>query len=218
MEDIEDPLRWVRRAGIGAALVFGWMFIVWQNRFHLTAPVVFVCLAYLAVVATIVNLWRTGASAVAATEAGDDWARPLGAREELEKEKRTLLKAIKEAEFDRDMGKLSAHDADEMIRTYRARAIEVIKAIEGHDQGAASVREQIAKEVKARLELEKERGAGKKKKGKGKAKPEAAKAEPAKAEPAKAEPAKAEPVKEKPADAEKPGPEPAKAESEEVAS
>ncbi len=76
-------------------------------------------------------------------------------RDELEREKRTLLKAIKEAEFDHGMGKLSKRDADEMIATYRARAIEVIKELERLEAGeAGTVRERIEREVKARLELD----------------------------------------------------------------
>jgi hypothetical protein len=138
-------------------LVIGWVFIAWQNHFHITAPLVFVCLGYLAVVATVYNLWRTGAAAVASSEDDGDstWAKPAGALGELEREKRTLLKAIKEAEFDHQMGKLSQRDVDDMIRTYRARAIEVIKEIDRLGHGAAgSTREQIMREVRARLELE----------------------------------------------------------------
>src|SRR4051812_27468834 len=152
-----DTMRWVGRGSALAALLIGWVFIAWQNRFHITAPTVFVCLGYLAVIATIYNLWRTGAAAVDSTEEDDDstWAKPVGAIGELEREKRTLLKAIKEAEFDRDMGKLSPRDADEMIRGYRARAIEVIKEIDLHDRGgAATVREQILREVRARVQLD----------------------------------------------------------------
>ena len=148
-----DPMRLMRFLITSFVVLIGWLFVIWQNRFHLGAPVVFVCLAYLAVVVTVVSLWRTGASMVA-PEAEDDWARPIGPHDELEKEKRTLLKAIKEAEFDREMGKLSAGDADAMIKNYRARAIQVIKALEGHEQQAASVREKIEKEVQARLQLE----------------------------------------------------------------
>jgi len=48
----------------------------------------------------------------------------------------------------------------------RARAIEVIKAIEGLDAQSASVREQIAREVKARVEMADKDAKGKKKKGK----------------------------------------------------
>jgi hypothetical protein len=150
-------MRWVWRGTALAVLFVGWMFIAWQNHFHITAPVVFVCLAFLAVVATVYNLWRTGAAAVSTGDHDGDstWAKPAGRLGELEREKRTLLKAIKEAEFDQQMGKLSKHDAEDMIRAYRARAIEVIKDIDHLGLGAAGTpREQIMREVRARLELD----------------------------------------------------------------
>jgi hypothetical protein len=148
-----STLRAAKLGGLAFALVLGWVFVLWTNNFHVTAPVVFVCLGYLAVVATVANLWRTGA-AIVAIEPDDDWGRPIGERGELEKEKRTLLKAIKEAEFDLAMNKLSKGDADSLIRQYRARAIEVIKALDRLDAGAAlSTKDQIAREVKARIEL-----------------------------------------------------------------
>jgi hypothetical protein len=158
--DMTDPrtaMRWVVRGAALAVLLIGWVFIGWINHFHITAPVVFACIGHLAVVATIYNLWRTGAAA--AVPSNDDrdstWAKPTGALGELEREKRTLLKAIKEAEFDHQMGKLSQRDADEMIRGYRARAIEVIKEIDRLGLGAAgTVREQILREVRARVQLE----------------------------------------------------------------
>jgi hypothetical protein len=156
MADPQDTMRWLRRGIALVALLIGWVFIAWQNHFHISAPVVFVALAYLAIVATIFNLWRTGAAVVASDEDGDStWAKPAGALGELEREKRTLLKAIKEAEFDHEMGKLSQRDADEMIRGYRARAIEVIKGIDHIGLGAAGTpREQILREVRARIELD----------------------------------------------------------------
>lgn len=150
-------MRWVWRGSALAALVIGWVFIAWQNHFHITPPLVFVCLGYLAVVATVYNLWRTGAAAVSSSEADGDstWAKPAGALGELEREKRTLLKAIKEAEFDHQMGKLSKRDVEDMVRTYRARALEVYKEIDRLERGAAgSAREQIMREVRARLEIE----------------------------------------------------------------
>jgi len=155
---------WVWRGVAAGALVLGWLFILYANNFHITAPVVIICLGYLAVIAMVINLWRVGASAVAPADEGEHaWARPLGARGELEKEKRTLLKAIKEAEFDLAMGKLSQADADEMIQTYKARAIEVIKELERVEAGdAAGTREQIRREVQARLALD--QAPGKKKK------------------------------------------------------
>lgn len=166
----QNPMRWVGWAMAGIVLFFGWVFILWQNKFHMTAPVVMVCLGYLAVVATVANLWRVGAAAVAPEDASAEaWSRPLGERGELEKEKKTLLKAIKEAEFDQAMGKLSKQDADGLIAMYRARAIEVIKAIEHIDGDASNdTRAKIQREIAARIALEAEAGKGKGKKAKGK--------------------------------------------------
>src|SRR5882672_7997551 len=93
----DDPLRNAKLGGFVAVVMLGWVFVVWSNKFHITAPVVFVCLGYLAVVSTVLNLWRTGAAAVAPDDPDEGaWGRPIGAAGELEKEKRTLLKAIKE--------------------------------------------------------------------------------------------------------------------------
>lgn len=50
---------------------------------------------------------------------------------ELREEKRRLLRAIKELEFDHGMGKLSSADFEAVIGTYRLRAIEVMRALEG---------------------------------------------------------------------------------------
>ncbi|MEJ7598621.1 MAG: hypothetical protein WKG01_11995 [Kofleriaceae bacterium] len=153
----QQDLRWVWRGGALALLVIGWAFIALHNNFHITPPVVFIGLGYLAAITTIYNLFQTGASAVAANEedAGEaDWGRPIGKRGELEREKRTLLKAIKEAEFDHQMGKLSDADADAMIQTYRARAIQVIRELEDPGMRRISVRDDIQREVRVRLEVE----------------------------------------------------------------
>src|ERR1043165_9899614 len=82
MTDPRDTMRWIWRGVALAVLVIGWLFIAWQNHFHITAPMVFVCLGFLAVIATIYNLWRTGAAAVDSSEEGADstWAKPAGGR------------------------------------------------------------------------------------------------------------------------------------------
>jgi hypothetical protein len=167
-ERVKDPMRAVRIGGFVFALLLGWVFILYNNKFDPTPPVVFVCLGYLALLSGIYAMWRTGA--VVADEREDDadstWVRPVGARGELEREKKSLLKAIKETEFDREMGKLSNADADEMITVYRSRAIEVIKELDALGGGEGTVREQILREVRARLELDPKTRApeGKKKK------------------------------------------------------
>jgi hypothetical protein len=176
----DDTLKWVRRGSMLAMLVIGWCFILAMNHFHITPPVVFVCLGYFAAASAIYTLYRTGATAVAVIDDTDDlasWGRPIGELSELEREKRSLLKAIKEAEFDHQMGKLSKADADSMIAVYRARAIEVIKELDVQNSATGKVggiREQILREARARIHVEEKSAepvkANKKAKGKDKQK------------------------------------------------
>jgi hypothetical protein len=158
-EQQDDNMRWVRRGSVLAVLLIGWIFILVTNHFRITPPVVFVCLGYLAGVCAIYTLYRTGATAVTETNEADDamsWDKPMGALDELHREKRALLKAIKESEFDLQMGKLSQNDADAMIAIYRGRAIEVIKEIEVQETAGetGTVRDRILREARARIELE----------------------------------------------------------------
>ena len=149
----EASLKWVWRGSALGVLGLGWLFILIQNKLHVTPSVVYVMLAYFAGVSAVYALFRMGAAAVGPNvdDDPDSWVLPQSARDELEREKRTLLKAIKEAEFDAQMGKLSKRDLDEMVRNYRLRAIEVIKLL---DEGGASTRDEILREVRARAEVE----------------------------------------------------------------
>lgn len=148
----ERSLKWVWRGSALGVLGLGWLFIVLQNKFHITPSVIYIMLAYMAGIGAVYALFRMGAAAVATVEDDpESWVLPQSARDELEREKRTLLKAIKEAEFDAQMGKLSKRDLDEMVRHYRLRAIEVIKLL---DAGGASTRDEILREVRARAEVD----------------------------------------------------------------
>ena len=70
------------------------------------------------------------------------------ARRELERDKRNLLKAIKELEFDHSMGKLSDADFQDLIRRYRQGAMAVMRRL---DEGAVTYRALIDREVQRRL-------------------------------------------------------------------
>ncbi len=137
----------------GAAMLAGLGFVLWHHRFRITAPVVMLMLGWLAVLGAVYFLWRTADNADLDDE--EDWWKPAGRIEELQREKRSLLKVIKEAELDRDTGKLSNADAEDIIVRYRARAIDVIKAIDELEVGGeAGVRARIEREVRARLEVD----------------------------------------------------------------
>ena len=58
----------------------------------------------------------------------------LSSRAELRDEKRRVLRAIKELEFDHAMGKLSDEDYEDVGNRYRLRAIEVMRALDERDE------------------------------------------------------------------------------------
>jgi ribosomal protein L40E len=69
-------------------------------------------------------------------------------RKELEREKQALLKALKELDFDHQMGKVSDKDFAEISSTYRARAIRVMRQL---DDAGRDYEAMIADEVKKKL-------------------------------------------------------------------
>ena len=79
------------------------------------------------------------------SQATDDERR----RAQLVQEKKLLLKAIKEMEFDRDTGKVEPAEAEQAIHRYRTRALEILEAMEPeHDERWEAV---IETELQRRL-------------------------------------------------------------------
>lgn len=70
---------------------------------------------------------------------------------DLQREKVSVLKAIKEVEMDYQMRKISDADYDEMTRRYRTRALRIIGELEAGDD----LRKLIEQELKARLAADK---------------------------------------------------------------
>lgn len=93
-------------------------------------------------------LYRTLAPLVGDDAFTADTPINAGLRAGLEREKLLILRAIKELEFDRAMGKVSARDFDEMSGRLRTRAMAVMRQL---DAGGAGYRELIDKELNARL-------------------------------------------------------------------
>ena len=68
-------------------------------------------------------------------------------RAALERDKALTLRAIKELEFDRAMGKVSESDFGEMRRRLRERALRLMQQLEG----GAAYRDRIERDVRSRL-------------------------------------------------------------------
>jgi hypothetical protein len=146
----------VAAAGLAVA---GWVLILAINRWHVGAPQVFLCLGWVSIVAAGRLLWIAAVRGGSELDSLPDDIEPVTETRasELEREKRALLKAIKEVEFDRELGKMSNEDADDIVRVYRARAIEILKLLDGgaaEEPGADEpAHETIEREVRARLAL-----------------------------------------------------------------
>jgi hypothetical protein len=80
---------------------------------------------------------------------GDDRVAMIGQRTRaaLEREKHLTLRAIKDLEFDRAMGKLAETDFVEMSGRLRARAARIIRQLDA----GPGYREQIERDLAARL-------------------------------------------------------------------
>ena len=117
--------------------------------FRPTAGTVFLSIGWIAILGTGYLLVRAASAfdlRVGVETIGDLTA---SRRAELEREKRLLVKAIKEAEFDRDSGKLEGGEAIEAIARYRARAVEILRLL---DEGPSRQYEGlIEKELARRL-------------------------------------------------------------------
>jgi hypothetical protein len=84
------------------------------------------------------------------TQAETDGPEMIGdrTRAALEREKMLALRAIKELEFDRAMGKIAARDFEEMTGRLRTRALTLIRQL---DAGNAGYSELIERELQGRL-------------------------------------------------------------------
>ncbi len=99
-------------------------------RGHPTPGAVFLALGWLSILIAGYFLARAAASFDLTVTGSGPGALGGGRRDELEREKKLLLKAIKECEFDRDTGKLDSGEAASAIRRYRARAVEILRLLD----------------------------------------------------------------------------------------
>jgi hypothetical protein len=98
--------------------------------------------------AQVVSLLLRSARALV-TEPPSEVEQATGRRKkELEREKASLLKALKELEFDHEMGKVSDVDFREIGGQYRARAMRVLRQL---DEQGADYKSLVERELKARL-------------------------------------------------------------------
>ncbi len=144
----------IKLAGL-AVLLMGWIFSLYINKWHFTVPVFMLWMGWVGVLLSVRYLWQAGTAIAVGDTATESFDVSISRARELQEEKKSLLRAIKEIEFDRDLGKMSEEDAKEMMRFYRARAIEAIKELDGLDDSSLTVEERIERDVAARMTIAK---------------------------------------------------------------
>ena len=118
---------------VGLALVaFGLVLVVARAAGPVDEPTIALAAAGAALVYALSRMYAV-VRALARPDSLAQVGRGVGhfSQSELREEKRRLLRAIKELEFDHGMGKLSTADFEAVIGTYRVRAIEVMRALDG---------------------------------------------------------------------------------------
>lgn len=120
----------------------------WLAAARATPSAVFLGLAAAVLVQCLELLYRAARALVDEPPALDRERATGRRRKELEREKASLLKALKELEFDHEMGKVSDDDFREIGGQYRARAMRVMRQL---DEAGADYRTLVERELKSRL-------------------------------------------------------------------
>jgi hypothetical protein len=121
--------------------------VVFVSRGQTPAGIILLSLTIFTAAVVGVAAWRT----LSPFTQSDYRAAPaiLGGRTRaaLEREKALMLRAIKELEFDRAMGKVSQADFDEMSARLRARATRLIVQLDHEGSYAAVIDQEIARRI-----------------------------------------------------------------------
>jgi hypothetical protein len=110
---------------------------------------VLLVLAAGAITLVIVLMWASVQSLTGGTPLGFEEALGMGAPSKVEEEKRSVLRALKDLEYERSVGKISPEDYAELLAKYRAEAKRLIQSV---DDALGPAREEVEKALEQRLE------------------------------------------------------------------
>jgi hypothetical protein len=115
------------------------------------APAVVLVLAGGALVGVIATFWGSIRTLVGETPLSGADAYAIGAPRAEEEQKRAVLRALKDLEFERSVGKISEEDYQALVTKYRAEAKRLLRVIE---EGARPERVKIEALIEDRLAQE----------------------------------------------------------------
>jgi hypothetical protein len=101
-----------------------------------------------ALVLVIALLWGSVQALAGESELSFEEAFSMGARSAEEEQKRAVLRALKDLEYERSVGKISEDDYHEYAARYRAEAKRLIRDL---DENLAEARKQVERELERRI-------------------------------------------------------------------
>ena len=126
-----------------------WLLAAVVTGFVWGVQLVLVVLAAGAITLVIVLMWSSVQSLTGGSPLGFEEALGMGAPSKVEEEKRSVLRALKDLEYERGVGKISPEDYAELLAKYRAEAKRLIQSV---DDALGPAREEVEKALEQRLE------------------------------------------------------------------
>lgn len=112
-------------------------------------PLLLLVLAAGALTLIVTLLWSSVQSLTGGAALGFEEALGMGARSKVEEEKRAVLRALKDLEYERGVGKISPEDYAELSARYRAEAKRLMQSL---DDALGPARAEVEKAISERLE------------------------------------------------------------------
>lgn len=135
-----------------AILLLGWVLLALGSSLvaglTLGLELAILCLAAAVGLAVVMLFWQSVHNLAGETPLSIDEALSMGAPTAAEEQKRSVLRALKDLEFERSVGKISEPDYLEFSARYRAEAKRLMAAV---DQSLGPVQELAEKLVATRL-------------------------------------------------------------------
>lgn len=112
-------------------------------------PLLFLVLAGGALTLVVTLLWSSVQSLTGSSSLGFEEALSMGAPSKVEEEKRAVLRALKDLDYERGVGKISPEDYAELSAKYRAEAKRLMQSL---DEALGPARNEVEKAIEARLQ------------------------------------------------------------------
>ena len=125
-----------------------WLLATVVAGFMFGVQIVLLVLAAGALTLVITLMWSSVQSLTGGTALGFEEALGMGAPSKVEEEKRAVLRALKDLEYERGVGKISPEDYAELLAKYRADAKRLIQSV---DEALGPARQEVEAALEQRL-------------------------------------------------------------------